>query len=83
MIVSKGFGDLADERASDPVTLIEAARRKQKASSVVDPDGSLIKKVHGNHGKRLDENYFGKQFSHTPQNMANNHPTVIIEEVES
>lgn len=66
MKVSKGFGDLADERASDPVTLFEAHRRKKMGGSIIDADGSFARIGQNTAGKRLDENYFGKQFSHTP-----------------
>ena len=34
--------------------------------SIIDADGSFARIGQNTAGKRLDENYFGKQFSHTP-----------------
>ena len=32
--------------------------------------------------KKLDENYFNQQFSHTPNNKQSNQPNVIVEEID-
>ncbi len=60
--VKKVFGNLADQRASDPVTL-QGALNKHKRSTV----GEIEENKERVTSKTLDENYFNR-FASTPTN---------------
>ena len=63
--VGREFGNLADLRASDPVTIAAIVRNKKKqmsASMMVAEEAEENKK----NLKNVNENYFNRHFAHTP-----------------
>jgi hypothetical protein len=63
-LVGKEFGNLADLRASDPVTIAKAARNLKTRRNTGAEDGGLTRQT--SKIEVSNENYFNRHFAHTP-----------------
>ena len=69
--VSKEFGNLADLRASDPVTIAAIAKKNKKNLSASVLIAAENEEARDKSLKNVNDNYFNRHFANTPQNAGN------------